>query len=125
MKIYIASFYDTRDRLRPIIGLLERIGHTVTSRWISQQENEADNITDQDWRIYGERDLEDIRNADILICDTLDETPRGGREVELGYAMALGKLAITVGPKRNIFHRLLPNHRDWPTLLLSLMKDKQ
>ena len=122
MKIYIASFYDTRDRLRPICGLLEEMGHQVTSRWIFLQENDK-TVNEEDLASYAQRDIDDIVIADMIICDTIDETPRGGREVELGYAMAIKKKAVTVGPKRNVFHRLIPNFRDWPSLLLVLTRE--
>jgi len=118
-KIYIASFYDTRDRLRPIIGLLESWGYTVTSRWIRYQEDVKP--AEEDLGKYAQRDFDDIDDADILVLDTLDETPRGGREVELGYAIGKKEIMI-VGPKRNVFHRLFVTYKDWPSLLLVLWK---
>lgn len=119
MKIYIASFYDTRDRLRPICGLLEEMGYQVTSRWIRNQEDTKP--SEEELGTYAQRDFDDIDAADMLILDTLDETPRGGREVELGYAVGKKEIVI-VGPKRNVFHRLFINYKDWPSLLLVLWK---
>lgn len=51
--------------------------------------------------------------VDIVLCDmfiNLAEEPRGdgrgGRHVEFGYALALGKELINIGPRETVFHHL-------------------
>ncbi len=53
-------------------------------------------------------DLVEIKGVDMFILDTLDESPTGGREVELGYFLAspMNKPFWRVGPIRNIFHSM-------------------
>jgi hypothetical protein len=66
------------------------------------------------------KDLAEIKSADLLICDTLDVTPRGGREVEFGLALGAfqSKLIWVVGPLRNVFHRLADEHFEtWDEVL--------
>jgi len=103
--VYIASFFDTRDRLLPIVAQLEAGGHyKVTARWLLEPPGQTGL---EYWPGHAQRDIEDIGRSQLVIIDTIDVTPRGGREVELGLAMASGKQAILVGPVRNVFHSLI------------------
>jgi nucleoside 2-deoxyribosyltransferase len=58
-------------------------------------------------RLAGEA-LQDVLSADSIIAFT--EEPRsdgrGGRHVEFGVAVAMGKRLIVVGPRENAFHCL-------------------
>ena len=60
------------------------------------------------WRNLGLIDQEDVLAADALVCFT--EPPgdggSGGRHVELGMALALGRRVIVVGRREHIFHHL-------------------
>lgn len=109
MNIYLASFFDTRERLRPIRDKLQEMGHTVVSSWIDEQETVI-GLTPQQSRAAASRDLEEIKACDLLILDTLDENSRGGREVEFGYTLDSMAIAWIVGPTRNIFHSLATHH---------------
>ena len=53
-----------------------------------------------------DRDLEDIRNAHVLLCFTDECSTTGGFHVEFGYALANGLRPIVVGPCSNIFMAL-------------------
>lgn len=120
MNLYIASLFDDRIRLRPIRDKLNEMGHKVVSTWL----DEADEILANDPQTYADtpydiaqRDYRQIRECDAIVLDTLNVTPRGGREVELGYAVGIGKLAYLVGPKRNVFHYTLPGWATWAEAL--------
>ena len=111
MKLYIAGFFDTRERLYPIRDRLKAMGHVVTSRWLGEDLTADYQIKSEEyWIECAKRDKEDILRADVILIDTLDVTPRGGREVEYGIAMMTGKLCYVVGPLRNVFHRLAHRH---------------
>ena len=120
MKIYLASFFDTRARLAPHIRALEERGNKVISRWLIEHKNVAYKTSTEDYLTgCAIIDIQDIDNADALIIDTIDETPRGGRECEFAYA-AFGRHIPTfvVGPLRNVFHRLATKHfKDWDECL--------
>lgn len=90
-------------------------GHLITSRWIAGNHQISDDElgSGEQERLLGERyaheDLVDLAQADLVIC--FSETPRtttsrGGRHVELGYALALNKEVWLVGPIENAFHCL-------------------
>lgn len=86
MKTYFAARWERRDEIRELVR-----GLPTTSRWLSQE-------------VGASGDLDDIRAADCLCLFTEKGSfPRGGRMVEFGYALALGKRMIVIGPDENIF----------------------
>jgi nucleoside 2-deoxyribosyltransferase len=108
-KIYIASFFNTRQRLRPYRDELWKLGYEITSTWLDETAKPHGMNIHEFFRKLAIKDIAEIYRADILIIDTIDVTPRGGREVELGVAVASfqNKLLYLVGPKRNVFHELV------------------
>lgn len=71
--------------------------------------------------MYSYRDAGEIVTADLLIIDTQEESCSGGREVEYGMALALGKPVWVVGPHRNIFHSVCRRQfDDWAPVLKEL-----
>lgn len=124
MRVYLASRFGRRLELLDHARELERVGITVTSRWIrGEHEAEGDDLRDRRAlaRRYALEDLADLELADVVISFT--EEPgvggraRGGRHVEFGYAYARGKRLAIVGPLENVFHALLGVMRfpDWET----------
>ena len=111
MKIYVASFFDTRARLAEPVTHLREMGHEVTSRWLQELPSAAYNTASEAYLLgCAVVDLTDIDSSDAFILDTIDETPRGGREVEYGLALSLKLPTFVVGPYRNVFHRLATAH---------------
>ena len=108
MKIYIASFFDTREKLRPYRDKLWKMGHEVVSTWLDEIARPPEMTHEEFFKKLAIKDLAEIKSCDLIIVDTSDITPRGGREVELGCALGQyqSKLFYLVGPKRNIFHEL-------------------
>lgn len=115
MKIYVASFFNTRERLRPYVTQLRGMGHIVTSEWLNEElkpgkkvEETATHLyTSEELRGFAIRDVGNLFNSTGIIVDTFDVTPRGGREVEYGaFVFGPVPLGYIVGPKRNVFHEL-------------------
>lgn len=108
MKIYIAARYGRKEEARTISEILQEYGHTVTSTWMYQVEDEmlreqGPNVPAQ----FAAKDLDEIRAADMLLALSEEESNsygRGGRHVEFGYAMALEKVMCIIGPLENLFH---------------------
>lgn len=99
--VYIAAPYPTRNDAIKAMDLLERAGHVVTSRWLKA----PDELTDE----HARKDLEDVAAADVLLAlnpADYENAGTGGRHVELGYALALGKKIALIGNRSNIFHHL-------------------
>ena len=137
MKIYLAAPYATRPQVKARATELTRIGYTVTSRWLNEKHavndatvGAAPALTDQQAAGAAAGDLIDIKSADLLVVFTpralgypRDCGNSGGRHVETGYALALGKPVLLVGDPENIFHRcgskvdVVP---DWHQALIEL-----
>lgn len=130
MKIYLASRYSRRLELCEYRSQLEHLGHTVTSRWLNgkhQIDDKGQPIGESGEKLveagdgstscadalrahFVQEDCADVRSAECVISFT--EPPRsplgtrGGRHVEFGMAIALGKRIIVIGYQENLFHYL-------------------
>ena len=117
MKIYIAARYDRKAEVAAITARLASVGHLVTSTWHLEPHPANIQITDlahDDLRLYAARNLQEIRISDVLLflAEPLDGmAKRGGRHVEFGYALGLGKSIAVIGPLENIFHHLVGVYR--------------
>ena len=100
MNIYLAARYERREELNKYAEELRADNHIITARWLID-DHEAEvyelkntkTISKTGWK-FAIDDLQDITRADTVIC--FSEAPdsafaRGGRHVEFGYALALGK----------------------------------
>lgn len=119
MRAYLAARYSRREELCTYREQLRAIGIDVTSRWLdgthqygpdSAKAQEELGSHEDMARRFAEEDVEDLRAADVVISFTevprQPSTNRGGRHVELGLALGLGKLIVNVGPRENAFHYL-------------------
>lgn len=125
MKIYIASRFADRKRLRPIADRLWHMGHEVTSSWLNEVAKPASMDRDTFWRKLARKDEAEIASADLLIRDVHTISRTGGADVEFG--MALGqyqrKQVWLVGPVRNVFHTLADRHfATWEEALRALKR---
>ena len=111
MKIYLASRYSRIEEMQTYADQLYANGHEITSRWIKGNHQISDEglsiQAEESKRIqFAQEDLEDLSTADIIIAFTEEPratNSRGGRHVELGYALGLGKQIIIIGHRENVF----------------------
>jgi hypothetical protein len=125
--VYFAARYSRLSELNRCRLELEALGFEVTSRWLTvtaRAPGEA--LNDAEWQDLALTDQEDVLAADSLVCFSEDEGNggNGGRHVELGMALALGKQVIVVGRREHIFHRLpeVTVVDSWPEALLFLSR---
>lgn len=110
MKVYTASRYSRRDEMREVAAILRCAGATITSRWLDETnplDSKMGDDTEEFYKKTSAMDLADVDAADMVLFfseDPLIGTPRGGRHVEFGYALAKGKWICVIGPKENVFH---------------------
>lgn len=117
MRIYLASNWQSKKRMRDLAVQVRLLGHTVQSDWL--EDPTTDYLVDSPMDAW--QDLAQIWLAELLIVDTAEASVTGGREVELGYAMGLETPTWVVGPKRNIFHGIATRHFDtWTDVLQAL-----
>lgn len=119
MQIYLAAKFSRQDEMRTVREQLTNDGHRVTSRWLDEEPycGPENLIPVYIMRRYATYDLEDIEDADAIVCFTEPARTgptRGGRHVEFGYALALGKLVYAVGDIENVFYSL-PNVQRYKT----------
>lgn len=122
MKFYLASRYSRYLEMQLVRDELRSLGHEVTSRWINgdhQLSNEGlSNEAQAEERLrLATEDFTDVLAAEVVVSFT--EPPRttnsrGGRHVEFGIGLALGKVCVIVGPRENVFH-CLPNVEVFPS----------
>lgn len=115
MKVYLASRYSTKEQMAIYAAELRANGIGVTSRWIDEPHSSnigglpTSILSAEEILKLAEDDIEDVRKADLLVFFSVDPkipVARGGRHVEFGYALGLGKPILVVGPRENIFHYL-------------------
>ncbi len=82
--------------------------------------------SDENWRDLGLLDQDDVLSADALVCfsEATGEGGNGGRHVELGMALALGRRVIVIGRREHIFHHLpeVELVETWPEALRLLAR---
>jgi len=108
-RVYLASKFEDYERQKRLRDYLwEKHAILVTARWIRGGHDPNGNTPDEALK-YATEDLADLRAADMIVVwnpKSFHGSGRGGRHVELGYAIACGKPIILVGPPENVFYYL-------------------
>ena len=128
MKFYIAAKFKARHRIKIHNQQIEALGLLNTCPWFlmdtddSADEDSLGGYSREESAVMADRDLSAVREADIYIIDTIDVSETGGREVELGAALILGKIILHVGPVRNLFHMHsgVKNFLNWDDIIHSI-----
>ncbi|MDP6583783.1 MAG: nucleoside 2-deoxyribosyltransferase [Anaerolineales bacterium] len=105
MKFYIAS--KSQAAAREWKTALEAEEYTIVARWLDEDNFGSGPPYDDEERSQNAvKDEEDVRACDALIFRSEPDGGRaaGGKHVETGIAIALGKPVYAIGPKENIFH---------------------
>ena len=104
MKIYIAHNYAAKSVLLPVIDLLTKQGHQVTSRWITDDTHDGLNAE------TAQADIDDIDRAEalLLFTDNWGDRPGKGKYMELGYALGTNKKVFLFGRDESCVFYFLP-----------------
>jgi len=117
LKVYLAARYSRHQEMLQYAAELERLHLEVTSRWINGSHEGPPAMSVLERSRLAQEDWEDMRAADIVISFTeppRSDASRGGRHVEFGAALALGKMCVVIGHRENVFH-CLPTVVFWET----------
>jgi hypothetical protein len=130
MKVYIASMFSDKDRVKARAAELQTLGIECTSRWADEKVPHnvtLQECTDEYLRETAVADVDDILAADIVVLTvpepkmlvdaTVASSSRGGRHFESGLvyglcvaqALEFGRPTrelIVLGPRENVFHHL-------------------
>ncbi len=112
LRVYLGGRLGRREELLRYADELAAGDIEVVSRWLYSEVALPARATPQDEKpaeTAAAMDLEDVASADV--CISFSEEPeqaqgRGGRHVEFGVALALGRRLMLVGPREHVFHRL-------------------
>ncbi len=123
MKIYLASGFRRRYKLREVAEKLRQKSHEIVSSWIWLDTRPR--RTDPEFQKFAEeiaeQNLREMASAHAIIIDSWGIAPEkhGGVHTELGYALGAGKAFFLVGPRGNTFHWLHPirQFHEWELLL--------
>ena len=105
MKIHLASRFEDRFRMREVRSELMSIGHVVTSQWLEHGMEVTSLDPLKDLHEEASKDLRNVNEANIFVLFN-DHKGGKGRWVELGFALALNKHIIVIGPKNCVFLHL-------------------
>lgn len=100
MKLYIAG--HSQDEARAVAKIMSEAGHTITSRWLEEDFSKTGQYTDADKESVANIDVEDVKSCDAMVFIASPRRVAGGKFVEAGIAIGLGKKVHILGHRENI-----------------------
>jgi hypothetical protein len=119
----IASTFNRIDECEAYRRLIEAAGlGRVVSTWHTDASMKAEEALGKETLTVNpeaglpmaERDISDLNCASALIFLSGGDAGRGGKHVELGYALGLNLRIILIGERTNVFH-CLPQIERYPS----------
>lgn len=106
MWIYLASSFKLATRVEHLATALELSGHKITRKWWKRDfKTTLGEMSDEEW--YAREEVRDVCKANfdaidradvvILVCPIQEPTKFNGANIEVGYAIAKGKLVLSFG----------------------------
>lgn len=100
MKVYIAG--DSELAALYVAELVKTAGHTIMSSWHDGVFQRTAEHMVVERRSIASRDLDEVQGSDILILIASRGLVPGGKFVEAGAALGVGKKVIVLGRRENI-----------------------
>lgn len=100
MRIYIAS--HSRELAEEAAAVFERKAYVVASRWHRKEFLPTEAHTEQERIVIAQEDYDDIASSDALILLSGPDKYSGGKFVEAGIAIGMGKPVTVVGRRENM-----------------------
>ena len=104
MKFYLASSFKNKVKVEQVAYYLTKRGHTITTQWWhtdfkkTVSGNDAEWYADERVQAISKRNFKGIEDAEVLILVARKEPVKyNGANIELGYALALGKPCYSLG----------------------------
>lgn len=109
--IYLSAVFARRHELREVRETLRALGLDCLCSWIDFDGEETGSESREECGSWAALDLAEIRECGTFVAfaePASGTAPgnRGGRHVEFGFALALGKRCILVGRAEHHFHCL-------------------
>jgi nucleoside 2-deoxyribosyltransferase len=100
MKIYVAA--HCRWAGLHAASVLKSSGHEITSRWLQKTFLPVSEHTPEERCEIALEDVEDVLRADALVLVAGPDKYSGGKFVEAGIALGLGKSVVVIGRRENM-----------------------
>lgn len=124
--VYLAGRTARRRELVNAAATLRTEGIEVVSSWLDDPQAGSAR-SDGDAAGAASRNLRDVERCDVLVAVSEGDgsVGKGGRHVELGIALALGKRVLLAGPPEHVFHRMaaVERHTNLAAAIETLRRD--
>jgi len=107
-KVYLAARFSRQSEVRKIRDQLHALGYEVLAAWLDEDLRTESKLDREAANRIARGIYDEIMRASVFVCfiDNHVGSIRGGHQVEFGFALAKGKVVISVGHvERNIFHQ--------------------
>lgn len=100
MKLYIAA--HNQEDARKVAILCAAAGHQITSTWLQEDFKRTAEYTEADKRAIADKDAREVAESDALVLLPSAMRIPGGKFVEVGIALGLGKPVFILGHRENM-----------------------
>ena len=87
-RVYVAGKWEDREKVRRVQARLRALGDTITHDWTNSREIDREEAL---------RDIEGVKQCDMLVAVLSEEYNHRGTWVEIGAALALGRPVYIIG----------------------------
>lgn len=100
MKVYVASHCQLAGL--HVAGVLQKYGHDITSRWLTGEFKPTEQFSEDRRSTIALEDYDDVAAADALVLVAGPDKYSGGKFVEAGIAVGLGRRVVVIGRRENM-----------------------
>lgn len=100
MKVYVAA--HCRWAAHYVALVLQQHGHEVTSGWIYVDFKPTDQHVEPERSVIAQEDFDDVARSEALVLVAGPDRYPGGKFVETGIALGMGKHVVVIGRRENM-----------------------
>jgi hypothetical protein len=98
--VYVAA--HCRWAGQHVADVLKAHGHTIASRWLNEPFGRVEEYGDAERQRIAKMDLDDVKDCQALVLVAGPDRYPGGKFVEAGIALGLGRLILVIGRRENM-----------------------
>lgn len=100
MKVYVASHCILEGQR--VASVLSEAGHVVSSRWLNSEFKPTEQYVEPERSVIAQEDFDDVAASDALVLVAGPDRYPGGKFVETGIALGMGKRVVVIGRRENM-----------------------
>lgn len=123
MRFYVAA--HSQEEARKVADLLKAAGHTICSTWLHEDYKRTTEYTGEERRAIANKDAMEVANSDAIMLLASPYRVPGGKFVEVGVAIGLGKPVYVLGHRENMlmWHDLVRQFNSAEDLIVRLSEN--